>query len=114
MLTNDEGDIMIRSQPIAMGIALVLLFVTVPAAYAQAPLEDTDFTAATPRPDPDVIVVREQSYGAAGIDLTSYGIGAGPVDYVQSLYFRFFVDNDPSEDATAGRVVLPPGVEILG
>jgi len=84
------------------------------SVHAQVPVEDTGFTAATPRPDPDLVVVRERVYGVGGVDLTSYGIGVGPVDYIQSLYFRFFVDNDSSEDATAGRVVLPAGVEVLG
>jgi hypothetical protein len=79
------------------------------------PLEDTGFTPTTPRPDPDLIVVREKAYGSGGIDLTPYGIGTGPVDYVQSIYFRFFADHDePTVDSFTGRVVFPDEIEILG
>ncbi|MCC7012926.1 MAG: hypothetical protein IT454_10220 [Planctomycetes bacterium] len=80
---------------------------------AQQPHEDVGFAPATPRPDPDLVVVRERAYGAGGVNLTSYGMGTP--DYVQSIYFRFFVDtNAASLDSVAGRVVFPPQVQILG
>lgn len=79
------------------------------------PLEDTGFAPATPLPDPDLIIVREKAYGVEGVDLTAYGIGSGPVDYVQSIYLRFFVDNDPSTvDSYTGCIVFPDEIEILG
>ncbi len=84
-------------------------------AQAQTPWEDVGFSIATPRPDPDLVVVREKSYGAEGVDLTAYGIGTEPVDFVQSIYFRFFVDyNGGSYDSFIARVVFPDGVTILG
>ena len=95
-------------------LALVLL--TPPgSAQAQTPWQDTGFSTATPRPDPDLVVVREKSYGAEGVDLTPYGIGTGPVDYVQSIYFRFFVDLEAgSYDSFIARVEFPQNVTILG
>ena len=82
---------------------------------AQTPLEDIGFSPATPLPDPDMVIVREKAYGAGGIDLTQYGIGTGPVDHVQSIYFRFFVDNNASQHKSAlGRVLFPPEITILG
>lgn len=95
-------------------LALVLL--TPPeAAQAQSPWEDTGFSPATPRPDPDLVVVRERSYGAEGVDLTAYGIGTGPVDFVQSIYFRFFVDLQAGTyDSFIARVEFPANATILG
>jgi hypothetical protein len=76
---------------------------------------DTGFTAQTPRPDPDLIIVREEAYGTEGVDLTAYGIGDGPVQFVQSIYFRFFVDNiNGSVDSFIGLVEFPPEITILG
>ncbi len=85
------------------------------SALAVDPYVDDGLSAATPRPDPDLVVVREKFYGAAGVDLSAYGIGGGPHTYVQSLYFRLFVDGDlPTKDSVAALVVLPPSVTILG
>jgi hypothetical protein len=84
-------------------------------AQPTLPWQDIGFTPTTPLPDPDVIIVREKAYGAEGVDLTGYGIGTGPVDFVQSIYFRFFVDNDSNTiDSFTGRVVFPAEVEIIG
>jgi hypothetical protein len=79
------------------------------------PLEDIGFAPDTELPDPDLVVVREKAYGSGGIDLTAYGIGTGPVSYVQSIYFRFFVDNEVSTvDSYTGLVAFPQQIEILG
>jgi len=96
--------------------SIVLGSSLVPEALAQLiPLSDTGFTPATPRPDPDLIIVREESYDDEGVDLTPYGIGTGPVDFVQSIYFRFFVDNtSESVDSFTGMVMFSPDIEILG
>jgi hypothetical protein len=99
------------------GFLFVVLSLVVPTtgARAQAPWEDVGFSIATPRPDPDLVVVREKAYGAEGVDLTAYGIGTESVDFVQSIYFRFFVDrNSGSYDSFIARVVFPDGVTILG
>lgn len=96
-------------------LLLVTLFATPTDTNAAVPLEDDGFAAVTPPPDPDLIVVRERAYGAAGVDLTPYGIGAGSAPYVQSIYFRFYVDGISSSiDSFTGRVTFTPGVEILG
>lgn len=84
------------------------------AAPLQAPVEDISLTPVTLSPNEDLIIVRERSYGAGGVDLTAYGIGTGPVDYVQSIYFRLFKDGNASKAAVAGRVVFPEGSTILG
>jgi hypothetical protein len=92
-------------------VALLLFAAT---AGATDPYVDTAFTPTTPRPDPDLVIVRELFYGAAGVDLSSYGLG-GPHTYVQSLYFRLFADNDvPSIDSFTGLVLFPPEITILG
>lgn len=95
---------------------LVLALVTPTGwAMAQSPWEDIGFRPATPRPDPDLVIVRERAYGAEGVDLTSYGIGDGPVDFVQSIYFRFFVDLEAgSYDSFIARATFPDDVTILG
>ncbi len=86
-----------------------------PAVAQTTPYVDTGFAGATPPPDPDLVIVREQFYGAEGIDLTPYGIGAGPVTFVQSIYFRFFVDNMPGTvNSFTGLVEFPPEIEIIG
>lgn len=93
----------------------LLLFSPPGIAEAQAPWEDVGFSQATPRPDPDLVIVREKSYGAEGVDLTAYGIGTEPVDYVQSIYFRFFVDRTAgSYDSFIARVEFPQEVSIIG
>ena len=69
---------------VATCLAVLLGAITARTAGAVLPLEDDGFTPTTPRPDPDLIVVRERAYGAAGVDLTAYGIGSGPVSYVMS------------------------------
>ena len=99
------------------GFLVVALAMAMPVSgtQAQTPWEDIGFSVATPRPDPDLVIVREKSYGAEGVDLTAYGIGTEPVDFVQSIYFRFFVDNNPgSYDSFIARVVFPDEVTILG
>ena len=59
--------------------------------------------------------MRERAYGSEGVDLTAYGIGTGPVDFVQSIYFRFFVDLEAgSYDSFIARVEFPAEVTILG
>ncbi|MCP3918678.1 MAG: hypothetical protein GY711_24290 [bacterium] len=83
-------------------------------AFGQTPLEDIGFAPSTPLPDGDLIVVREKAL-AGPVDLTGYGLGTGADDYVQSIYFRFFVgNNNQSLAAVNGVVVFPDGTEILG
>jgi len=96
-------------------LGLSFLIFPVQPAHAQTPTVDTGFDAATPRPEPDLVIVREKFYGAEGVDLTPYGIGSGPVFFVQSIYFRFFVDNElGSIDSFTGLVEFPAGIEIIG
>ena len=72
-----------ESMAICTTVLLLATGLGLQPALAQTPLEDTDFSSATPRPDTDLVIVRERAYGAEGVDLTAYGIGAGPVDFVQ-------------------------------
>lgn len=71
-------------------IACVLALPAEPirATSLPEPIVDTGIVVTTPRPDPDLVVVRERYFGAAGVDLTPYGIGTGSDDFVQSIYFR--------------------------
>ncbi|MCP3917585.1 MAG: hypothetical protein GY711_18730 [bacterium] len=69
-----------------------LLFLLLPApGVAQTPLVDVGFT-----------------------DLTPYGIGAGPVDYVQSIYLRTYKGASGPLTTTRHRVIFPAGVEVPG
>lgn len=91
-------------------VCLVFLF---SGSVGADPFEDDGFSAATPSPDVDLVVVREKTYGANGIDLSAYGLG-NP-DYVQSLYFRLFADTSSSLlHSYTGRVTFSEEVEILG
>jgi len=91
-----------------------ILFLLAAPALAADPYVDAGFAPATPRPDPDLVVVRELFYGAGGVDLTDYGLG-GPHAYVQSVYFRLFVDNNASTvDSFTGLVIFPAEITILG
>lgn len=105
-----------RIRHLYLRIALLLGVVLAVAAPAGAvdPYQDLGFAPATPRPDADLVVVRERSYGAEGVDLSAFGIGAGPQTFVQSLYFRLFVDHDLNLDSFTGQVILPPELSILG
>ncbi|NNF07371.1 MAG: hypothetical protein HKN21_11470, partial [Candidatus Eisenbacteria bacterium] len=67
---------------------------SVAPVHAVDPYVDTGFTTATPRPDADLVLVREKFYGAGGLDLSAYGIAGGPHDYVQSIYVRLYVDGN--------------------
>lgn len=94
---------------------LIGWFAAANVAHAVDPYVDTGFSAATPLPDADLVIVREQFYGASGVDLTTYGISGGSHDYVQSIYVRLFVDNNGStDDAVSALIVLPESVSILG
>ncbi|MEZ4650718.1 MAG: hypothetical protein R3E97_18440 [Candidatus Eisenbacteria bacterium] len=85
------------------------------AALGVEPYVDSGFSEATPLPDADLVVVREQFYGADPVDLSAYGIPGGAHDYVQSIYVRLFVDNNGStDDAVSALLVLPESVSILG
>lgn len=67
-------------------LVLSALLTAVPlSALAVDPHVDTGFSSATPPPDPDLVIVREQFYGASGVDMSAYGIGGGSQTYVQSL-----------------------------
>ena len=77
------------------------------AAAAQSSTEDVGFDAVTDPPDHDVVVVRERSYGAAGIDLTPIGI-PGTHDFVQSTYVRAYHGTGSTRRVVRGRLVLPP------
>jgi hypothetical protein len=102
----------------SIGFLLFALLFMFSPDWVQAqttPYEDVGFSTSTPRPDPDLVVVREKAYGAEGVDLSAYGIGTGPQDYVQSIYFRFFVDLEAgSYDSYIARVEFPPEITILG
>jgi len=102
----------------SIGFLFLALFLISSPEWAHAqtpPWEDIGFSPETVRPDPDLVIVRERAYGAEGVDLTAYGIGTGPVDFVQSIYFRFFVDLEAgSYDSFIARVEFPQDVTILG
>ncbi|NUP95832.1 MAG: hypothetical protein HUU28_06670 [Planctomycetaceae bacterium] len=101
---------MLRSRLLRVLPALVFC---APSLAFQSPIQDIGLSPATPPPDPDLVIVRERSYGAAGVNLSAYGLGTP--DYVQSVYFRLFVDtNAATTKAVAGRIVFPPQVQILG
>jgi hypothetical protein len=106
------------SRTASIGLLLLALFLISSPDWARAqtpPWEDIGFSPETVRPDPDLVIVRERAYGAEGVDLTAYGIGTGPVDFVQSIYFRFFVDTEAgSYDSFIARVEFPQDVTILG
>ena len=89
-------------------LALSLLFTT----FASAQLVDTGFDDTTPLSDVDLVVVRERAYGAGGIDLTQYG-SLGTHTYVQSLYFRLRHGITFNPRWISGRIILPPGVNVL-
>lgn len=80
-------------------------------AWAQTPWADVDFDEESDPDDVDIVFVREQAYGASGVDLTPFGLGVET--YVQSLYVRQFAPSG-AKKATAGRIVLPPEITILG
>ncbi|HEY3175199.1 MAG TPA: hypothetical protein VGK94_05500 [Candidatus Polarisedimenticolia bacterium] len=95
--------------------ALVIAEGGATAATLADPVVDTGLTVSTPRPDPDLVIVRERTYGAAGVDLTPFGIGTGSDDFVQSIYFRLYVGGTgTTEDAVLGTVTFPAGTTILG
>ena len=96
-----------------MRCTLPLLLLSAPA-LAQTPHVDTGFTPGTPLPDADLVVVRELAYGASGVDLTTYGIGTAPVDYVQSIYVRYFRGSGSGAAAFKCRLEFPAGVQVLG
>jgi hypothetical protein len=106
------------SRTASIGLLLLAIFLISSPDWARAqtpPWEDIGFSPETVRPDPDLVIVRERAYGAEGVDLTAYGIGTGPVDFVQSIYFRFFVDTEAgSYDSFIARVEFPQDVTILG
>ena len=100
-----------RSRALLIG-GMFLLLAAAPGSAD--PYVDTGFTPTTPLPDPDLVIVREAVYGSEGVDLSAYGLG-GPHTYVQSIYFRLFVDNDiPTVDSFTGLVLFPEEVTILG
>ena len=76
---------------------------------ATHPFTDTGFAHVTVG-DVDLVVVREWSYGSAGVDLSAYGLGHR--DYVQSIYCRFH-DGVEGENFVGGSVTFHPDVEIL-
>ena len=79
------------------------------------PVVDTGLSQSTPLPDPDLVVVRERTYGAGGVDLTPYGIGSGSDDFIQSIYFRLFPQSGPGQMTRfVGTVTFPAGTRILG
>ncbi len=93
----------------------IQFLIPVPSVLAVDPYVDTGLTAVTPLPDSDLVIVREKFYGATGIDLSAYGITGGTHTYVQSLYFRLYVQNGAGPaDSFSGLVILPPSVTILG
>jgi len=97
------------------GLLLAVLVGMASPALAVDPWVDTGFTETTSRPDPDLVIVREAFYGEEGVDLSAFGIPDGPHTFVQSIYFRLFVDNDAETvDSFTGLVILPPELVILG
>lgn len=82
--------------------------------FGQLPVVDVNFTAETPDPDIDLVVVRERAYGAGGVDLTPYAIGTGPVDFVQSIYVRLNKGPNGPQTTARHRITFPPGVVVLG
>ncbi|HMB71543.1 MAG TPA: FlgD immunoglobulin-like domain containing protein [bacterium] len=113
MRASDSMAALLPSLLIGAAIAVPSLLLSA-GASAQAPYVDTGLTGTTPRPDPDLVIVREAYFGASGVDLTDYGLGAGH-QHVQSVYFRLFVDNDAgTTDSFTGLVAFPAGVEIVG
>ena len=102
---------------VLVSIACVLALPAEPirATSLPEPIVDTGIVVTTPRPDPDLVVVRERYFGAAGVDLTPYGIGTGSDDFVQSIYFRYYLQAaGTAEDTILGVVTFPAGVRILG
>ncbi len=95
--------------------SITLLLASAQPARAADPYVDTAVVATTALPDADLVIVREKFYGAAGVDLSAYGISGGPHTYVQSLYFRLFVNGTASDSISySGLVILPESVTILG
>ena len=98
---------------VGLVLALVAASAGIPKAQASPPLEDTGLVSATPSPDLDLVVVREHSYGAGGVDLTPYGV-PGTHHYVQAIYFRFFANRNATDyNSFAGTVTFTPGIRIL-
>ena len=90
---------------------LVLCAATTPA-WGQ--VVDTNFTDLSSTTDVDLCLVREQAYGAAGIDLSAYGL-PGVHDYVQSIYVRVAHDGNVfDQHGVRGRLIFPPSVSVLG
>ena len=83
------------------------------ACPAVAQLQDVGFDDRTPIADPDLVVVRERSYGAAGIDLSPYGVN-GVQDFVQSIYVRFAHDSATNANRTiGGHIRFPAGMTAV-
>ncbi|MCP3918297.1 MAG: hypothetical protein GY711_22345 [bacterium] len=101
---------MTRTSP----LSIILCFLASSAALAQDPITDVGFAPVTSNPDVDLVVVRERSYGAGGVDLTAYGIGTAPVDFVQSIYLRLNKEGGNGSTGFRAKVTFPVGVEILG
>lgn len=104
-----------RSLTLAASCFLSAVSPCIQAASLLEPLVDSGLASSTPSPDPDLVIVRERTYGAQGVDLTPYGIGTGSDDFVQSIYFRLYPQNVPGQESSLlGTVTFPPGVRILG
>ncbi len=86
----------------------VLLLAASPV-HAVDPWVDTGFDQITPRPDADLVVVREQAFES--LDLSSLDLGVQ--DYVQSIYFRFN-KGERGVVSFTGIAIFPEGVKILG
>ena len=96
-------------------IAFILPAVRSFATSLSEPIMDTGIVVTTPRPDPDLVIVRERYFSTPGVDLTPFGIGSGNDEFVQSIYFRFYLQASGSlEDSVTGSVTFPAGVRILG
>ncbi len=111
-----EALYIMKNLTLLLPVLLIFLSAVTPlSALADDPHVDSALTWITPLPDTDLVVVREQFYGASGVDLSAYGIDGGPHDFVQSLYFRLFVDTISSNtDFYSGLIILPESITILG
>jgi hypothetical protein len=93
-----------------LGVLLgAVLLLAAPPARAVDPWVDTGFDSITPRPDADLVLVRERAFES--VDLSSLDLGVQ--DYVQSIYFRFNTGHRRAASFT-GIAIFPEGVKILG